>query len=169
MMAVIGASSAALTTLHLQCLDLNDGASQFVESISRLTKLETLKLRYVMNLDASHIADICKHLTQLAVLDLLVKWPTPSAKTILKFIRMSEKLQLLNISVIDTVTERTCIDVNAFEEMVSVAKIRRTQKHLKVVLDEDCYVLNIPTDIARTHKASCSVVTQPFEFQSDLF
>lgn len=165
----ICASNTGLKHLCLQCIELVDGADRFVESVSKLNHLETLKLYYITDLNVSHIINICKHLHKLIKLEIFIQWPTPSVRNLLNIVRLCENLELLNILVADSVTEKTCIDVGTFDDMVNILRMQCFKRRLKIVLDDDCFAINVPKEIIRAHKESLSIVTLPFAEQSTFF
>lgn len=126
----ISTSNIQLKQLELSLVGANwkRGARRFVSAISKLKKLETLKL-IEFNLTALNIIAVCKHLGELSTLKLFIHF-TPTAEDITEFIRASPKLQLLKLgpkvddggSFHFPEQKNICIDVEIFKKLVAIVE-----------------------------------------------
>lgn len=82
----LGSANIALEGLKLYSFD---SSHLFIEGISKLDRLKTLNLRFVKNLTAPHLIEICERLTELLEIWLFEVFLNMTEDDLLKIIRVS--------------------------------------------------------------------------------
>lgn len=127
-----------------------------IDSISKLNTLKTLSLE-INPLEASHVLDICKHLTELRKLFLLNNGLRMIAIDLVKLLEYAGKLEVL--CHIDEpkyyngmIDEQVSIDADIYMKMVQVVQQRDEKKHLSLQLSPALFTReNKSKDLIRAH------------------
>lgn len=128
----INAARIPLEHLSLSCFNLCGENGQFVDVVSQLKHLTTLKLISMTGSNWIDIQDICKRLNELSEL-YLVNPVQLSAVDLLETVRNAEKLKMLYIGKWQlNEEEKICFDVEMYLEMVEVVSQRREKVHLLI-------------------------------------
>lgn len=168
----ICASEIPLEHLRLQNIDLNLTADQFIDNLSKLKSLRTLRLDYVRNLSTFHILALCKHLKGLTKLILNRcndnSLPDLSGNNLLEFIQNAENLQefwILN----NCRHKKYRIDADTYNKMVEIVERRRDKLHLVLLLDEEVFMADkLPASFAREGKSVTVKICDYFKHMLNL-
>lgn len=157
----IGNANIPLRYLRLFCANMSLHAGMLVDGIIKLKKLETLKLTSIVDLNASHVEKICKHCTELSVLELSLMY-IADPDLILNMIRIAKKLKSLTFVAFVKTFAKTCIEVDTYKEMIKIVENRCNNTHLEIKLDNRVYSSNVPQDLVRAHKQTLSFQLMSF-------
>lgn len=158
------AANIPLEHLHLQDFDLRKRTDQFINEISKLKGLKTLKLKGLAGLMPSDILDICLHLSELEELYFLRHCSSHmfTSNHILQLLQNANKLQLFCCHdqwLCDHLCNMKayCIDADIFGLMVNSIERRPENKQLKICLDNNGYTVSVPDALAVVHKRTLTI------------
>lgn len=150
----IGSAGISLRKLDLRSVDFNlivNGGRRFVEAISKLKKLECLKMNDVCGLSATDFTDICDRLPELAELTLKATFPTLNSTNVLNLIRFGKRLQKITFYGARPET-KLCIDGDMYMKFVNVVQNRSEKIHLLIKLFDFEYTTNVPKELIKKYK-----------------
>lgn len=150
----MNAAKISLEYFYLRSSKIIHKTDEFIAEISKWKTLKTLKLIRVNGLTATHVIDICKHLSELIELEL--KLGNHTAGNMVNLLRNTSKLQSLKLTKIN-LAEKLVLDVDSYTRIADILKKRDNRYCLKIRLHRYGYVANIPIDLARAHKDLLSI------------
>lgn len=143
----VGGANISLEVLELCRFD---NCPRFIEGISRLDKLKSLKLYYVSDFTAAHLIDSCKHMKELSEIWLIGTNTRVTKDVLLQFIRNAQKLRYFKYdSRSDWESKSGNIDVTTFEKMISLVDQRQEKIPLTLHLDCHSFTADIPMEMIR--------------------
>lgn len=142
----------ASAKIPLECLDLSEcelrhNDQQFTEDISKIQELKKLRLCRFESFTARHLIEICKHLKELAEIEMFRTDLNMSKDDLLELIQSAGKL--IQFTYFRWPGERTIIDGDTFQKLVNILEQRREKIKLNLVLGEDAFTLDIPEELIR--------------------
>lgn len=157
---VVGAAQIAIEKLNLSKVDFSKGSAQFVDGISKLKHLKSLRIDKTTGLAAPDICKICKSLSQLTKINLIGNELSLTFDNLLEMIRYLDKLETLFFlkSRFMDKDERICIDADAYTRLVQAVGQRRERNHLLLCVSRPHYTAIIPTELIKRHKDSLTLI-----------
>lgn len=143
----IAKAKIALEYLRLGQFDLRPVVPQFIEQISRLENLKTLRCSFIKNMRASHVIEICKKLKELSEIDILAIDLKMNADSLLELIRHAKKLKKFeyDISLEDFLRHRDRkpekLDVECIEKLAKIVGQRNQRNNVVLLLNRLYFTL----------------------------
>lgn len=137
----IALAATALEHLDLSNFNLRYKYQQFVEGISKLKTLKTLRLCYVENMRVTNLLDMCKPLKQLSEVHLfrtnISLWI--ERPQLLEFVKNAEKLQKLEIVGDQDIEDEVFVNVNTYMKLLSIVNQRKEKMKLDLTFGNKNY------------------------------
>lgn len=157
----IGTAGIPIRHVTLSNIEFSGGNVHFVDAISKLKHLGTLRIDKFAGLAAAEIRQICKSLRELTEIYLIGNEFTLTADNLMELIRYSENLKSLYFLkqrfMIDA--ERNHIDADTYAKIVRILEERRERSHLLLCLSSPTlHTANIPADFIRKHNHLLTLV-----------
>lgn len=141
----IASANIELELLHLGRFDLKNESQKFVDGISKLKKLKTLRLEDIQNLTGSHFISMCKPLNELSEVAVERIGLKMTNDDLLNFIRNADKLERFDYNNAADFPQR--IGVDTFEKLVQIINQRVEKTKLNLCLSERAFTADIPADL----------------------
>lgn len=147
----------ASANIGLEFLDLTGlnvrYTQQFIEGISKLKKLKSLRLTRVGNLTASHVVEMCKPLDELLEIKMSVDDFNMTIDDILTFIGNAGQLRMFDIAGC-TWSGQTILDADTIKKIINIANQRREKTPLTLRLDKRTFIADIPAELIAAGSSS---------------
>lgn len=136
-----------LANIRLESLDLAlfQNTRQFIEGISKIPTLKTLRLSDVYDLRASHLIEICKQLKELTEIQIDCTDFKMTVDELLNLIQNAKKLQSFIYSTWKA-AQPTLINIDAetFKKLVRIISQRNEKTHFVLHLSDDYFKTDVP-------------------------
>lgn len=156
----LASENILVESLHLTDFNLRYKTQLFIEGISKMKNLKTLRLHKVTNFTATHLIEICKDLKELSEIFLGEIDLKITEDDLLKFIRNAERLQIFEFDYYHHVREidSPFLNGNTFNELRKIVDQRRERLKLKLTvrLKNPDFTMHVPAELIRS--SSCSLI-----------
>lgn len=145
----IAASNIPLESLDVSRFDAFYNTKVLFDEISKLKKLQTLRLRRVSDLDASHFIRMFEQLEELTDVHLCVIDLTMEARDLLRMVRSATKLQRFECYNLD-VEGRITIDAHTFQSLLQIVEERPNRTPLTLQLGGKAFAADVPAELMKS-------------------